>query len=672
MLIYAAAVAFGHAFGIEGSSAILWPAGGLLLAALLVRPRKEWLWIALLSSSAQLLLYMAMAGVSTGLMYSPYCLIPAAEALIAAAVLRWLFPEGIDLSQLNHILALTGVGALLAPTLGAFVGPNLVAAASGEYWSVWQVWWAGNALGVLAVAPVSVFYAGDLSNRRRDWPELRPEALLILAVIIATSLSVFGSPTGPAKSVLDFPYLVFPPMIWAALRLEQRLVGLSGLAIAFLAVIFTHRGLGPFIDVGQGNQAQVLALQSFLAVTLLSAWILSAVVSERRRADARRTAAEGQFEQSQKMEAIGQLAGGIAHDFNNLLMVIQGNLDLAGSRLHASTGEDDPAVTSLNEAALATERAAALTRQLLVFSRRKTLSRERFEMNQLIDELEPMLRRLIGEHIDLAVNAGREPLPIAADRSQMEQVVLNLVVNARDAMSGGGRLDIELEKVPADKNSSPGVLSRDHVLLSVSDTGSGISQEALPHVFEPFFTTKSADKGTGLGLSTVHGVVSGSEGSVEVESVPDEGSTFRIRLPLTSGRESNAPLRQTRPEAGNETILVCEDEASIRPLLKRALEDGGYRVLLAEDPRDAIELASNESEINLLLTDVVMPGMNGFELAARVRESCPDLPALYISGYPSDELASHREVDVSLIMPKPFKAAALRTWVRQALDEPRA
>jgi two-component system cell cycle sensor histidine kinase/response regulator CckA len=385
-----------------------------------------------------------------------------------------------------------------------------------------------------------------------------------------------------------------------------------------------------------------------------------------------RRALEQQLRQAQKMEAIGRLAGGIAHDFNNLLMVISGYSEFLLERL----GPDPTLRGPAKEIASAAERATSLTRQLLAFSRKQMLTPKVIDLNAVVTENLKMLTRLIGEDIDLVMIPGLELGPVKADPGQIEQVILNLAVNARDAMPQGGKLIIETANAELDEGNlaqHPHAKPGCYVVLSVSDTGCGMDKETQAHIFEPFFTTKGL-LGTGLGLSTVYGIVKQSEGYIWVYSKKGNGTRFKIHFPRVEAAVQPAALPEDMSviPQGTETILLVEDDESMRKLTRRCLADYGYTVLDVQNGEAAIRTASQYVDrIHLLLTDVVMPGISGRLLAESLAVSRPEMRCLYMSGFTADLIAKHGVLEPQVaLLEKPFTQDALLRRLRRMLDSP--
>ena len=384
---------------------------------------------------------------------------------------------------------------------------------------------------------------------------------------------------------------------------------------------------------------------------------------------------EEQFRQAQKMEAVGRLSGGVAHDFNNLLGVIIGYAEFAQERIESP----DSIRGSIDEILKAGKRAASLTRQLLAFSRLQVLDPKIIDLNSAVTDMDKLLRRVIGEDINLETSLARDLGRVKADQGQFEQVIVNLAVNARDAMPHGGKLIIATENFVMDEDFvrrypypvRPGP----YVLLTVTDTGIGMDGETKARAFEPFFTTKEKGKGTGLGLSTVYGVVKQSAGYIDVESSPGVGTTFKIYLPRVNEEiearthSSDGIIRAAR---GTETILLVEDEESLRRLTRTSLELGGYKVLEAEDGSSALKASdSHDGSIDLLLTDIVMPGMGGRELAQELTRRRPEIKVVYMSGYTGQTIGLQGPFEPSSdFLPKPFSREVLTRKIREALDRP--
>jgi two-component system cell cycle sensor histidine kinase/response regulator CckA len=451
-------------------------------------------------------------------------------------------------------------------------------------------------------------------------------------------------------------------------------------APAALAMVKEKRPHLPFIVISGtiGDETAVEALRAgahdFLTKARLSR-LLPAIDRELREAATRaeKGRIEEQYRQAQKMEAIGHFAGGIAHDFNNLLTVITGYVELS----LAGLSDRDPLHQHLREVREASERAATLVRQISAFSRQQIVHPRVFDLNSVMARMDRLLQRVIGEDMEFVMTLAPDLGRIRADPGQIEQVLMNLVVNARDAMPDGGRLVVETSTVELRAGDAPcgaGLLPGPHVLLSVTDTGTGMDERTKARIFEPFFTTKEEGKGTGLGLATVYGIVKQCGASVSVESAPGRGSAFRIHFPrVDEAAEALAkPADRGTVVGGTETILVVEDEKQIRGLAVQVLRKNGYRVFEAATPADALSLTEAEKgEIDLMVTDVIMPGMSGADLAERLSSLRPRMRVLFVSGYAAGAKGHHRiPVDGIHFLPKPFTPDALLQRAREILDAP--
>ena len=393
-------------------------------------------------------------------------------------------------------------------------------------------------------------------------------------------------------------------------------------------------------------------------------------ITERKLAEEEKDRLEAQLIQAQKMESVGRLAGGVAHDYNNMLSVILGFSELALEKLDPA----DPLRDDLLEIHKAAVRSTDITRQLLAFARKQTIAPVVLDLNEAVESMLKMLRRLIGEDIDLAWQPEIGLWPVMMDKSQLDQLLANLCVNARDAIEGVGKVTIETHAETFDAaycSDHPGFVPGDYVLLAVSDNGCGMDRNTVDKIFEPFFTTKEVGQGTGLGLATVYGIVKQNNGFINVYSEPGKGSTFKIYLTRHTAHAvvSSSKSPECYPVGNGEIILVVEDEIPILKFAERVLKELGYSVMTAQNPNQALQMVQkNSSKINLLLTDVVMPEMNGRELSGRLHEICPGLKTLFMSGYTANVIAHHGVLDKDVkFIQKPFSKESMAIKIKEAL-----
>ncbi len=478
-------------------------------------------------------------------------------------------------------------------------------------------------------------------------------------------MSLTGFPAAALIDSRDHSYseLIHPedvPLVWEGVQAGVREKAPFELIYRILAADGSEkwvweRGRGIF---GQGGEME--ALEGFITD-----------ISELKKAETERGRLQSQLAQAQKMESVGRLAGGVAHDFNNMLSVILGCTELAMARV--PPGEE--ILHDLAQIREAAERSSEITRQLLAFARKQTISPRTLDLNETVEGMLRMLRRLIGEDIDLAWLPETGLWPVRVDPSQIDQILANLCVNARDAISESGKITIETGRATFDESycsEHPGFVPGEFVLLAVSDNGRGMDRETLRNLFEPFFTTKEEHEGTGLGLATVYGIVKQNDGFINVYSEPGAGTAFKIYLPRHQGEVERA-TREEEPEiprGQGESILVVEDEEAILSLSARMLRKLGYTVVPASTPEEALRLAeAQEGPIDLLLTDVVMPGMNGRELAHRLQALYPGVATLFMSGYTANVIAHHGVLEEGVrFLQKPFTLWELAVGVRRGLE----
>jgi signal transduction histidine kinase/ActR/RegA family two-component response regulator len=566
--------------------------------------------------------------------------------------------------------------ALVAGPAGAFVAAFLAVTLYLVFGAVpadvllyeFTLWWLRDWLGVMVAAPLVFAWAYGRPTEW-TWPRVG-EMIALLLILFAGSQLMFGLWGIFATRDVPIAFIFFPIVGWAGLRFGARGATTVVAVIASFAIAIAGMGIGPFsafpVEFTQ------LLLFSFLALGSLSGLLLAAIMAERDDALTKRLILEEQLRHSQKMEAVGRLAGGIAHDFNNLLTAIIGYTEIVLTSLDPK----DERRADAEEIGRAAMRAADLTRQMLAFSRRQVLQPKIIDLNVALSKVEPMLRRVIGEDISMTVTGKATNAFVRVDPGQVEQVVMNLVVNARDAMPQGGRLTVETADAVLDDAAladSPDARPGAYVLLSVTDTGTGMPPEVRARIFEPYFTTKDVGKGTGLGLSTAYGIVRQSEGHISVSSEIGLGTTFRIYLPRSEAPEQKAVESggEKMPE-GNEHILLVEDDTSVRRLSKELLVRLGYSVTEAASGRAGLALGSDDTRhFDLALCDVILGDMSGPAVAEALSALRPSIRVLYMSGYTDEAIVRTGVLEEGKpFLQKPFTPMQLAKKIREVLDEP--
>ena len=671
----------------------VWPSSGIALAAVLLLGYRIWPGIALGALLANVVGFLAnqAASASTVLVVSAVISIGnTLEAMAGAFLLQRWVGAGNPFYRTQDGFTFTAV-AFLACCVSPSVGTTSVSLAGiappAAYGAVWFTWWLGDTMGALLVTPLLLTWGG--APQTRSSASRRVEAGLLFVSLLVASWVGFGGRLPGTEAQYPLAFLPIPWLVWAAFRFGPRGAASAAILTSAVAVWHTVHGAGPFVQSSVNES--LLLLQAFVGIVAVTILTMAAAVAERRDAEARlRTAHDGlearveertrelvqvneQLRQAQKMEAIGRLAGGVAHDFNNLLSVVAGRSQLL--LLHLAP--HDPNRRDVELIQKSAERAAKLTRQLLAFSRKQVLAPKVVDLSAVVTAVEPFLRRLLGEDIELAVSSHEGLGRVRADPGQIEQVVLNLAINARDAMPRGGRLTIETTNVELDETYArhrAEVRPGPHVMLAVTDTGVGMDAATLARLFEPFFTTKEPGTGTGLGLATVYGIVKQSGGHVAVSSEAGHGATFKVYLPrietaLEAGKGAPAAMPAAR---GSETVLLVEDEPDVRELAEDVLKTWGYTVLKAGDPVEALGLARrHDGPIHLLMTDLIMPGMDGRGLADRLLVDRPAMKLLFVSGYADALIIHHEGLDAGApFLQKPFTPDALVRRVRDVLDKP--
>jgi signal transduction histidine kinase len=658
--VYLFSILVGYAFYLTPNSiSVMWPAGGVAVATLTLTRYRVWPILLVLIAGIEISIPYLLAGAEIVAISS---LANVIEPLIGACLLRWILGRRVDVSRMRDALGLVILAGIVAPAIAAVPGATKFVGleSSIPFAAAWQVWWLGGALGVIVVAPVILSWANHpqvraISKRRVT------ELVLLGTLIVLAGVWVLGAPPKPFRSILDFPFVTFPLLIWATLRFDTRIVTTASMLVASFTVWNATLGRGPFMMIiAETVQASILAIEGFIATAVLSALFLSAALADRRRAEQARAALQAQVAEAQKLELVAQLAGSVAHDFNNDLTIMMSWTDYLESRA-ADNKDVARAVAQISRAA---HRAASITNQLLSFGRTPPGPKQTLNVAELTPVWSSLLRPLFHGPRRIEISADDDVGYVRADPHQLEQVLLNLAINARDAMPGGGVLDIRATRL-ADSNGG-GATSM--ICISVSDDGEGMTEPVLDHIFEPFFTTKQDGRGTGLGLPSVRRIVDHLGGRIEVESAVAKGTSFRLYLPAVSAPELQPEPVDAPKVTATETVLVVDDDDDVRDAVALALESGGYTVLRAADGTEALEMIGKHAGVvDAVITDLNMPVRGGQELIDDLGKVHPNLPVVVVSGYSSSENTDlPPEV---LFVPKPFSSKMLLACVRQALDD---
>jgi signal transduction histidine kinase/CheY-like chemotaxis protein len=639
----------------------MWPPAGVALAAV---------WL----GGARLLPGVALGALVTSTIHmSALAAVPVAVGMLLQVLIdvrllrRFQFDDRLERIRDPWILCgATLAGAAVAAAFGLLAVLTDGAGRVGDWPRAVTVWWLRDWLGSVIVVSLVLTW---VHARHRAWTRARiAEGLAAIVVFLLLSDVIFGLRILVPAQPVPLAFIFFPLAGYAGLRFGP--VGAATLLALASAIVLpiAALGVGPFVDFSIGFTIFVAHL--WLMLGWMSGHTLAAIRAEWEEALQRRLALEEQLRHSQKMEAVGRLAGGIAHDFNNLLTAIIGYTEI----VMVSLEPGDSRRADAEEIARAAMRAADLTRQMLAFSRRQLLQPKVVDLNVTLAKVEPMLRRVIGEDIVLTIAPKATHPHVRVDPGQIEQVIMNLVVNARDAMPKGGRLLVETADQSGDSVTlPPDAKPGPYVMLAVSDTGVGMSADVRARVFEPYFTTKDIGKGTGLGLSTAYGIVRQSEGHIQVFSEPGQGTTFRICLP---NAEDAAAVAEVAPDEsmprGSEHVLLVEDDVSVRRLSREILERLGYTVTEAASGRAGLALGSDETKhFDVALSDVILGDMSGPAVYEALRALRPNVRVLYMSGYADEAIVRTGVLDEGLpFLPKPFTPRDLATKLRDVLDSP--
>ncbi|HUE85477.1 MAG TPA: MASE1 domain-containing protein [Vicinamibacterales bacterium] len=642
----------------EGRVMPLWPPAGVALSALLLGGPRLLPGVALgaLLTTTLHMSFVSAALVAAGMLF---------QVIVDVRLLQ-RFEFDHRLERVRDPLVLAGVTLAGAAVAALFGVTSLLfdPSSDGRTWPyALVIWWMRDWLGALIVGSLVLTW---MRSRPIHWtrPRIAEAIAMVMGMLLLIQLLFGFWALFPGHNV-PMAFTFFPVVGYAGLRFGPAGASTLMAVVAASAIPMVAQVGGPFGTLPVGMT--IFVLHAFLLLGWLSGQTLAAVRAEWEAALERRIALEEQLRHSQKMEAVGRLAGGIAHDFNNLLTAIIGYAELVMVRLDP----EDPRRADAEEIARAAMRAADLTRHMLAFSRKQNLQPKVLDLNVTLAKAEPMLRRVIGEDIVLTIAPKATRPLVRVDPGQIEQVIMNLVVNARDAMPHGGRLTVDTADVPPDVTAlPPDAPAASYVLLAVSDTGIGMSAEVRARIFEPYFTTKDVGKGTGLGLSTAYGIVRQSDGYLQVNSEPGLGTSFRIYLPRTEEAAPAEAVGDDTMPGGAEHILLVEDEPSVRRLSREILVRLGYSVTEAASGRAGLALGSDDTRhFDLALCDVILGDMSGPAVYEALRALRPTVRVLYMSGYADEAIVRTGVLDEGQpFLQKPFTPRELAVKIRDVLD----
>jgi signal transduction histidine kinase/CheY-like chemotaxis protein len=668
---------------IHAGTTAIWPPAGFALAAILLGGYR--LVLAILAAA-----YVANADLSAP-DYAAAATTAAGsafEAFAGAFLLdRWAggrnafaMPIGVGkFALIAMIVAAIGASVGASIDLGLVTSGRIELIDWAKFAQMWLPRWLADLAAMLMITPALVLWVTDRPRSFELGPFLESSAIFVAAG--ALGAFAFNPMSAGLSSMAPLAVLAVLPPMWAAMRRGPRDTATASLIFLCFAAWGTIFGGGPFAPTAREGSATLLLMFMIGIATPSLALAADAVHRRRTERNLRTTRKEleqarEQFAQSQKMEAVGQLTGGVAHDFNNLLTVIVGNLNIAQRHLESLTEAPAERLRRvINNAMRGAERATTITRHLLAFSRKQPLDPQPLNINALIHGLADFLRRSLGETVTLEIIGAEGLWQAQADSVQLESAILNLAVNARDAMAGGGKLTIATENCVLDAKyceQHDELVAGPYVRIAVSDTGAGMSKDVLERVFEPFFTTKKAGQGTGLGLSQVYGFAKQSNGHIEIDSEPGKGTTVSIYLPALPADAEVEPTTEPDVAAANAapTILLVEDDHDVRAYLAEILRELHYRVLEAHDADSALAMIDrNDVRVDLLLADLVLPGMNGGQLAEQVMARQPEAKVLLMTGYSPDAVAREWPTDPGIeVLYKPLTQDALEQKVRAILQ----